>query len=95
MYWQHLVNKKNQTLVGFALETDNELENAKSKLKRKNLDFIVLNSMRDNGAGFATDTNKVTIIDTKGTILSLELKPKSDVAFDILNTITQSFSATN
>ncbi|HQV01330.1 MAG TPA: bifunctional phosphopantothenoylcysteine decarboxylase/phosphopantothenate--cysteine ligase CoaBC, partial [Bacteroidia bacterium] len=69
--------KKNQTLVGFALETDNELENAKSKLKRKNLDFIVLNSMRDNGAGFATDTNKVTIIDTKGTILSLELKPKS------------------
>jgi phosphopantothenoylcysteine decarboxylase/phosphopantothenate--cysteine ligase len=57
--------KKHQFLVGFALETDNELANAKGKLQRKNLDAIVLNSLQDKGAGFATDTNKITIIDTK------------------------------
>jgi phosphopantothenoylcysteine decarboxylase/phosphopantothenate--cysteine ligase len=56
-------NKGNRTLVGFALETDNERANAEGKLQRKNLDFVVLNSLRDKGAGFGGDTNKITIID--------------------------------
>ena len=59
-------NKGNRTLVGFALETDNEEANAEGKLQRKNLDFVVLNSLRDKGAGFAGDTNKITIIDHNG-----------------------------
>ncbi|WDF68861.1 bifunctional phosphopantothenoylcysteine decarboxylase/phosphopantothenate--cysteine ligase CoaBC [Sphingobacterium oryzagri] len=72
-----------QTLVGFALETNNELEHAKSKLVRKNLDFIVLNSMQDSGAGFAGDTNKITVIDRSGTQQNFELKSKKEVAQDI------------
>jgi phosphopantothenoylcysteine decarboxylase/phosphopantothenate--cysteine ligase len=68
--------KENQFLVGFALETNDELENAKSKLKRKNLDLIVLNSLKDKGAGFKSDTNKVTLIDNMGNITSFELKSK-------------------
>lgn len=72
-----------QTLVGFALETNNELEHAKSKLVRKNLDFIVLNSMQDSGAGFAGDTNKITVIDRSGTQQNFELKSKRQVAQDI------------
>ena len=72
-----------QTLVGFALETNNELENAIGKLKRKNLDFIVLNSMQDKGAGFAHDTNKITVINKKEEILSFDLKSKEEVAKDI------------
>lgn len=72
-----------QTLVGFALETNNELENAIGKLKRKNLDFIVLNSMQDKGAGFAHDTNKITVINKKEEILSFDLKSKDEVAKDI------------
>ena len=79
--------KENQFLVGFALETNNELENAKGKLKRKNLDAIVLNSLQDKGAGFATDTNKVTIIDKDLNEKSFELKSKVEVAKDILNEI--------
>lgn len=79
--------KKNQTLVGFALETDRELEHAKDKLKRKNLDLIVLNSLKDKGAGFKTDTNKVTLIDRNNKTLKFELKNKSEVAKDIVNTI--------
>ena len=79
--------KKNQLLVGFALETNNELENAKSKIKRKNLDFIVLNSLKDEGAGFATDTNKVTIIDANFNQKNFGLKPKSEVSKDIINEI--------
>ncbi|MDX6746313.1 bifunctional phosphopantothenoylcysteine decarboxylase/phosphopantothenate--cysteine ligase CoaBC [Polaribacter sp. PL03] len=79
--------KENQFLVGFALETNNELENAKGKLKRKNLDAIVLNSLQDKGAGFATDTNKVTIIDKNLNEKSFELKSKVEVAKDILNEI--------
>jgi phosphopantothenoylcysteine decarboxylase/phosphopantothenate--cysteine ligase len=59
-------NKGDRTLVGFALETDNEEANAEGKLQRKNLDFVVLNSLRDKGAGFAGDTNKITIIDRAG-----------------------------
>jgi len=79
--------KENQLLVGFALETNNELENAKGKLIRKNLDFIVLNSMQDKGAGFATDTNKVTIIDRSGNTREFSLKSKEEVAKDICSII--------
>ena len=81
--------KNKQFLVGFALETNNELENAISKLKHKNLDLIVLNSLQDTGAGFATDTNKITIIDKKLNIKEFKLKPKNIVAKDIINKILQ------
>lgn len=81
--------KKEQLLIGFALETNNELENAKDKLVRKNLDFIVLNSMQDQGAGFATDTNKVTIINRSGESSVFPLKSKEDVAKDICSLILQ------
>jgi phosphopantothenoylcysteine decarboxylase/phosphopantothenate--cysteine ligase len=79
--------KKQQFLVGFALETNNELENAKGKLKRKNLDAIILNSLQDKGAGFATDTNKITIIDKELNEKSFELKSKAAVAKDIITEI--------
>lgn len=79
--------KENQFLVGFALETDNEIENAKSKLQRKNLDLIVLNSLQDKGAGFATNTNKITIIDKDLNEKIFELKSKEAVSIDILNEI--------
>lgn len=79
--------KEHQYLVGFALETNNELENAKGKLKRKNLDAIVLNSLQDKGAGFATDTNKITIIDKDLNQKSFGLKSKVEVAKDIMNEI--------
>lgn len=73
-----------QTVVGFALETNNEVANAKEKLKKKNLDFIVLNSMQDEGAGFQTDTNKITIIDRNGNTVRFDLKSKQEVAKDIV-----------
>ncbi len=73
--------------VGFALETDNELENAKEKLRRKNLDIIVLNSLKDEGAGFAGDTNKVTIISNRGEVSRYPLKSKAEVAKDIVDHI--------
>ncbi len=76
-----------QILVGFALETDNELENAKAKLIRKNLDIIVLNSLKEAGAGFGHDTNKITIIDRNNNIDKFELKSKEEAAKDILNKI--------
>ncbi len=76
-----------QLLVGFALETENEVANAKVKIKKKNLDLIVLNSLKDKGAGFKTDTNKITIIDKNNKITKFELKSKEDVAKDILKTI--------
>jgi phosphopantothenoylcysteine decarboxylase / phosphopantothenate---cysteine ligase len=79
--------KKKQLLVGFALETDNELENAISKLKRKNLDIIVLNSLKEEGAGFGFDTNRITIIDKRNNIDKFELKSKKEAAKDILNKI--------
>ena len=79
--------KKQQFLVGFALETNNEIENAKGKIKRKNLDAIVLNSLRDKGAGFATNTNKITIIDKDFNEKTFELKSKTAVAKDIINEI--------
>ncbi|GAB4507550.1 MAG: bifunctional phosphopantothenoylcysteine decarboxylase/phosphopantothenate--cysteine ligase CoaBC [Allomuricauda sp.] len=75
--------KKNQFLVGFALETENELENAKGKLQRKHLDGIVLNSLKDDGAGFGGTTNKITFIDKNLEIKTFDLKTKSEVASDI------------
>ncbi|MGO1585418.1 MAG: bifunctional phosphopantothenoylcysteine decarboxylase/phosphopantothenate--cysteine ligase CoaBC, partial [Mesonia sp.] len=76
--------KKHQFLIGFALETQNEVENAQKKLEKKNLDFIVLNSLQDKGAGFQKETNKVRIIDADN-VKSYELKSKQKVAKDILN----------
>jgi len=76
-----------QVLVGFALETDNELEHARLKLEKKNLDLVVLNSMRDSGAGFGTDTNRVTMIDRLGNIDKYELKPKAQVAGDLVQRV--------
>lgn len=76
-----------QIMVGFALETDNEESNATAKLKKKNLDLIVLNSMRDHGAGFGYDTNKVSIISSNGDAVSYDLKHKKSVATDIVNQI--------
>ena len=80
-------HKKNQFLVGFALENDNEIINAKTKLKNKNLDLIVLNSLNDKGAGFGYDTNKVSLIDKSDEIVTFDLKEKSMVALDIFNYI--------
>ncbi len=79
--------KKHQLLIGFALETNNEVENAKSKIERKKLDLIVLNSLRDEGAGFATDTNKINIIDVDFNQNVFELKSKKEVSKDIINEI--------
>ena len=80
--------KKHQFLVGFALETQNEEENAKAKLEKKNLDMIVLNSLRDEGAGFKNDTNKIKIL-TKSELKEFPLKSKNDVAKDILNVMEE------
>jgi phosphopantothenoylcysteine decarboxylase/phosphopantothenate--cysteine ligase len=79
--------KKKQILVGFALETENETEHAKEKIKKKNLDLIVLNSLNDTGAGFKTDTNKITIIDKYNKSIKFELKSKAEVAKDIAREI--------
>lgn len=79
--------KSNQVLVGFALETNNELEHARQKLENKNLDFIVLNSMNDKGAGFGVDTNKITLLDKAGKQEEFSLKTKQEVAIDIVNKI--------
>jgi len=85
--------KKQQYLVGFALETNNELENAIGKLKRKNLNLIVLNSLNDKGAGFKSETNKVTFIDDNETITKYQLKSKADVAKDLLTEIIKQIDA--
>ena len=77
--------KKGQALVGFALETNNELENAKGKLKKKNLDYIILNSLNDEGAGFGTSTNKISIIDQSENVTAYDIKSKSEVARDIVD----------
>jgi phosphopantothenoylcysteine decarboxylase/phosphopantothenate--cysteine ligase len=84
--------KKNQFLIGFALETENEIENAKSKIQKKNLDLIVLNSLQDQGAGFGKPTNKVTFIDKNFNIEPMELKSKEAVADDILNKVIANFN---
>lgn len=82
---------QNQILVGFALETDHEFENATAKMKRKNLDMIVLNSLRDKGAGFATDTNKVTVFTADGDETAFDLKEKIAVAADIWDLIAAKY----
>lgn len=84
-------NKKNQFLIGFALETENEIENAKAKILKKNLDYIVLNSLNDKGAGFGTPTNKVTFIDKEFNCFEQELKSKELVAEDIVNLIVKKY----
>src|SRR5690606_17136852 len=84
--------KKKQILIGFALETENEVENAKKKIKKKNLDFIVLNSLNDSEAGFQKDTNKITIINRQEELLPFAAKPKAEVAADILEEIVKLIS---
>ena len=74
-----------QILGGFSLETHNELDFAAEKMKKKNCDFIIMNSMNDEGAGFKKDTNKVTILSSKGQNLAISLKSKKEVAEDIVN----------
>lgn len=81
------MKNEKQRLVGFALETNDETAHAEDKLKRKNFDFIVLNSLNDKGAGFRCDTNKITIIDRSGST-PFEIKPKREVATDIINKLS-------
>ena len=81
------LKKDNQTLVGFALETNNEKEHALIKLKKKNADMIILNSLKDEGAGFGKSTNKVAIFDKNGKEYTFDKKSKKEVAVDIINTI--------
>ena len=83
------IRTDNQTVVGFALETENGLENAKKKLHTKNIDLIVLNEMNESGVGFKTKTNKVSIITKNDQVTEYDLKPKNEVALDILNAIYQ------
>lgn len=85
--------KHKQFLIGFALETENEIENAKLKIQKKNLDLIVLNSLQDEGAGFGKSTNKITFIDKNFEIEPMPLKTKEAVAEDILNKVIQHFYA--
>jgi phosphopantothenoylcysteine decarboxylase/phosphopantothenate--cysteine ligase len=84
--------KKEQFLIGFALETQNEVEFAKQKIKKKNLDLIVLNSLNDEGAGFGKSTNKVTFIDKDFNLEPKELKSKEEVAKDIVNKIIEHYA---
>ena len=83
------VKREDQLLIGFALETNNEAENALGKLQRKNFDFIVLNSLQDKGAGFNYDTNKISILHKDNKIKKFELKSKTEVAEDIIEEIIQ------
>ncbi|MCB0400275.1 MAG: bifunctional phosphopantothenoylcysteine decarboxylase/phosphopantothenate--cysteine ligase CoaBC [Winogradskyella sp.] len=85
--------KNNQFLVGFALETNNELEHAKGKLKSKNLDLIVLNSLQDKGAGFGVSTNKVTFITSSNDVIENSLKSKTEVAEDLMQQILKQLNA--
>lgn len=82
--------RSNQLVVGFALETENELDNARAKLKKKNCDLIILNSLKNEGAGFGVDTNKVTFVSNNKTV-PLELKHKREVALDIFNFLLEEF----
>lgn len=84
--------KEHQILIGFALETEHEMENALDKLRRKNFDYIVLNSLNDAGSGFAHDTNKITVIDKLENVSHYSLKSKQEVAEDILNIILKKWS---
>lgn len=89
------IKSEKQILVGFALETDNELQNAEKKLKSKNFDFIVLNSLKDKGAGFGYDTNRITIVKNNNEIINFDLKPKTEVADDIANCLKKCFEQKN
>lgn len=83
------LKREGQITVGFALETDNEMTNAQEKMRKKNLDMIVLNSLRDKDAGFQVDTNKVTIFRRDGSQTQYECKPKREVAGDVVNELTK------
>lgn len=83
------IKRPDQVLIGFALETENEKQNAMGKLKRKNADFIILNSLNDEGAGFGSNTNKISILGKDGSERSFPLKPKEDLATDIVTFISQ------
>ena len=85
------MKKPGQITVGFALETDNEVENAKGKCQRKNLDFIVLNSLQNKDAGFQVDTNVITIITSDSMVLEYPCKPKTEVAKDIINVLSEKY----
>ena len=85
------MKREHQKLIGFALETNNERDNARKKLLRKNLDFIVLNSLNDAGAGFSYDTNKITIL-SRQEEEEYPLKPKTEVAQDIINRLCKEFN---
>jgi phosphopantothenoylcysteine decarboxylase/phosphopantothenate--cysteine ligase len=87
--------KTHQFLIGFALETENEIENAKLKIQKKNLDLIVLNSLQDEGAGFGKPTNKITFIDSNFKVEPMELKSKEAVANDIMNKVITHFQQIN
>jgi phosphopantothenoylcysteine decarboxylase/phosphopantothenate--cysteine ligase len=82
------MKRDDQRLIGFALETNDELDNARKKLQKKNFDFIVLNSLQDEGAGFQHDTNKITIVSATD-VKAYPLKPKTDVARDIIDQLVQ------
>jgi phosphopantothenoylcysteine decarboxylase/phosphopantothenate--cysteine ligase len=84
--------KSHQFMVGFALETENEIENAKNKRRNKNLDLIVLNSLKDDGAGFEKDTNKVSVIDQNNKIIDIPLKSKKELAFNLVDIIRNKMS---
>ena len=85
------IKKNNQYVVGFALETDNEIDNAIKKLEEKNLDLIILNSLNDRDAGFGFDTNKISIIDSEKNIDNFDNKTKDEVAVDIFNKILKNY----
>ena len=84
--------RADQLMMGFALETNNEHENALGKLHQKNLDWIVLNSLRDSGAGFGHDTNKITVMDRAGQVRSFDLKTKEEVADDLLTLVEEKWN---
>jgi phosphopantothenoylcysteine decarboxylase/phosphopantothenate--cysteine ligase len=83
--------KSNQCIVGFALETENELRNASEKLQNKKADFIVLNSMNNSNAGFNKPTNQITIVSENGVVFESEVKTKQQIADDIIQTVYQNF----
>ena len=87
-----LTKRPDQLVIGFALETENELEYAMNKLQKKNLDYIIVNSLKDPGAGFAHDTNKISVIDKEKKVVHFSLKSKEDVAQDILNIVLNKWS---
>lgn len=91
--WAGAHKREGQLLAGFALETNDAVENATDKLKRKNLDFIVVNTLEDAGAGFGVNTNRIKIIDKSNNLTSFELKPKRQVASDIVNYLKEKIKA--